>query len=102
MTSLQLDRRRSVRAGGGIGDGCGAVALKPGRVQFASSHLPHRDDFEGTLAEFERRRVTVVCQVIVDQVVETVDLPVEFFLEGDHLTTQEAGRRTGVSNSISK
>ena len=72
------------------------MPLEPGRLQFALGHLPGHDDLEGPLAEGEFGQVVAgVAEVVGQQAVELVALPVEFFLQGDHLASDRVGLRSG-------
>ena len=70
---------------GNLGDRRRAVPLEPGGFEFALGDLPGHDDLERPLAQDEFGQVVaVVSQVLGQQAVKLVALPVEFLLQGDH------------------
>ena len=75
--------RRPVRRD--LGDRRRPVPLEPRRLLLASLRLASQHDLEGPLPERQRRQViAVVRQVLVDQAVEPIDLPVQLLLQRDH------------------
>ena len=54
--------------------------------EFALGHLPGHDDLEGPLAKGEFGKIVAgVAKIVRQQAVKLVTVPVEFFLQGDHL-----------------
>ena len=77
------------------------MPLEPRRLQFALGHLPGHDDLEGPLAEGEFGQVVAgVAQIVGQQAVKLVALPVEFFLQGDHPAPDRFGLRAGLGQPL--
>jgi hypothetical protein len=77
---------------GKFGDGLRTMAFEPGDLQGTGGHAAGHDDLEGALAEDEFRWLGLVADrvavtgVLVGDAVEGIAMPVEFLLQGDHLT----------------
>ena len=70
---------------GQLGDGRGAVTLKPRGLQFTGGQLAGHHDFKGTFAELKGRHlVGRQDELGFREAVELVALPIEFLLEGNH------------------
>ena len=71
-----------------IGDRRRAMPDEPRRLQFPLVHLAGHDDLEGPFTQSKFGQVVAgVAQIVLQQAVTLVALPVEFFLKSDHLTT---------------
>lgn len=70
---------------GDLGDGGAVVAGEPGGLDLTGGQAAGERDLERALAEADLGWGRAVAEVSVDQAVETVVEPVQFFLEGDHL-----------------
>ena len=98
-------------SGGQLGDRRRVVAFEPGCLELAAGHLASHYDLESPLAELKGRHsgklgvqkfavrlcvFAALCEILFDQSVKAVALPVQFFLQRDHLPP---GRRlTHVSH----
>lgn len=70
---------------GEVGDRGAAMALEPGGLQVSGGDLATHANLEGALAELQGWGWFGIGEVAIAQAVVLVALPVEFFLQGDHL-----------------
>jgi hypothetical protein len=104
----------------GLGRGRRAVPVEPGGVQVLVAHPAGQDDLEGAMAEFHvGASLWLACgfgqasglpPLVVEQTIETVALPVEVFLQGEHAAAEFAsgdaggfeqpGERRGVTPAV--
>ena len=72
------------------------MPLEPSGFEFAGGHLPCHDDLKRALAEFQRRDFFGrERQVFIEETIKMIDLPIEFFLEGDHAGEVGCGATAG-------
>lgn len=84
--------RRPVRRD--LGDRSGPVPGEPRRRLVTGRDPSGQHDFEGSLTERQHRQLVAgICQVVVDQAVEPVDVPVELVLLGHQLRAESLVRR---------
>src|SRR5262245_1288149 len=73
------------------------MTFELGGFQLVSGYLASHDDLEGALAERQFWGLMLgacgvtVTEILVGETVESIAAPVEFFLQGDHLTQQGEG-----------
>src|SRR5690606_93806 len=98
-----LDQRPVVRRPSGrqLADRCGAVPLEPGRLLGSCLDRARERDLEGPLPERDLiNGVALVGEVLLQQPVEPVDLPVQLLLRENHPPTQRLPLLAGDSHGI--